>query len=98
MIDSLAITLRSRASELEVGFSVSALRACLPFESPAGIHMGGASSKTVRKLPRRLETPVWAGSRTTNPNTSKPPAPDMRSASEINDEGVSYLHDSHVLI
>jgi len=49
--------------------------------------MGGASSKAARKLPKRVETPTWAGSRT-NPNSPKSPLPDIHRASETKDEAI----------
>jgi len=49
------------------------------------ILMGGASSKAARKLPKRAETPSWAGSRTTDPTvTARPNTP---RPSETKNEG-----------
>lgn len=52
--------------------------------------MGGAASKASRKLPKRAETPKWAGVRTPGP-TDQPTRPNERGASGVKTEGTFPL-------
>ncbi|KAF9466300.1 hypothetical protein BDZ94DRAFT_1213000 [Collybia nuda] len=54
--------------------------------------MGGAASKTSRKLPKRVETPKWAGVRTPGPS-DRPTQPHERGASEVKTEAIE--RDAH---
>ena len=51
--------------------------------------MGNTSSKAVRKLPKRTETPTWAGARATNPSSEPSEAPrlEIPRAIETKNEG-----------
>ncbi|KZP20851.1 hypothetical protein FIBSPDRAFT_861298 [Athelia psychrophila] len=58
--------------------------------------MGGASSKVARKLPKRAETPSWAG-RATNP-TAAADAQRLPKASEVRNEAIERdAMDPHLL-
>src|ERR1700691_1385309 len=49
--------------------------------------MGATSSKAARKLPKRTETPSWAGGRTTNPVVTESQRPVGPRPSETKNEG-----------
>jgi hypothetical protein len=50
--------------------------------------MGATSSKAARKLPKRTETPSWAGGRTTNPVVTESQRPVGPRPSEIKNEAI----------
>lgn len=56
--------------------------------------MGGASSKAARKLPKRAETPTWAGTRTANPTSlaGESKQPEIPRASETKNDGMYFLY------